>query len=152
NVGFCSWARRFFEPNRRVRATNATASMKSAVINLVRDVPVPPPVLTLDEVFRVHSRYVAGVATKLLGRDDEVDDVVQDVFLEARSRLDSLRDPAALRGWLATITVRTAVRKLRWRRVRSIFWSSEDVDYEAIASAAASPEQRLLLARVYRAL
>lgn len=128
--------------------------MKPAVIELVREAPVPPPVteLTLDAVFRAHSGYVAGVAIRLLGRDDEVDDLVQDVFLEAGKRLDSIRDTAALRGWLATITVRLAVRKLRWRRLRSVFWSADDVDYESIASEAASAEERLLLARVYRAL
>jgi RNA polymerase sigma-70 factor (ECF subfamily) len=126
--------------------------MKSAAIDLVREVPAPPPVLTLDEVFRAHARYVAGIATRLLGRDDEVDDLVQDVFLQVRGRLVTVRDPAAIRGWLATITVRLAVRKLRWRRLRAVFTSDEGVDYESIASTASSPEERLLLARVYRAL
>jgi RNA polymerase sigma-70 factor (ECF subfamily) len=126
--------------------------MKSTAIDLVREAPVPPPVLTLDGAFRMHSRYVAGVATRLLGRDDEVDDVVQDVFLQARSGLESIRDPGAIRGWLATITVRVAVRKLRWRKFRSVFSSGDGVDYEAIASPTASPEERLLLGRVYRVL
>jgi len=34
---------------------------------------------------------------------DDVDDLVQDVFLTAWRRLDDLRDPAAFGGWLAMI-------------------------------------------------
>jgi RNA polymerase sigma-70 factor (ECF subfamily) len=34
----------------------------------------------------------------------EVEDLVQDVFVSAWQRLDSLRDPAAFGGWLAMIT------------------------------------------------
>ncbi|MDF2696318.1 MAG: polymerase sigma factor RpoE [Labilithrix sp.] len=124
--------------------------MKSAAIDLMREVPATPR-LTLDEAFRTHSRYVAGIATRLLGRDDEVDDLVQDVFLQARGRLESLRDAGAIRAWLATITVRLAMRKLRWRRLRSVFWSNDGVD-ESVASASASPEDRLLVARIYRVL
>jgi transmembrane sensor len=39
--------------------------------------------LDIDALFMRHSPYVAAVALRLLGRDDEVDDVVQDVFLQA---------------------------------------------------------------------
>src|SRR6476469_6637719 len=35
----------------------------------------------LNQLIRAHSGYVASLAYRLLGRDDEVDDVVQDVFV-----------------------------------------------------------------------
>lgn len=47
----------------------------------------PPPSLELREVFRTHSAYVATLAFRLLGRDDEIDDMVQEVFLSALSGL-----------------------------------------------------------------
>jgi hypothetical protein len=62
----------------------------------------------LGSLFRVHGRYVAKVAARILGRDAEVDDVVQDVFLEAASGLQTIRDPQAACGWRATITIRRA--------------------------------------------
>jgi RNA polymerase sigma-70 factor (ECF subfamily) len=49
----------------------------------------------------VHGLLLARVGP-YLGRDD-VDDLVQDVFLTAWRRLGALRDPAAFGGWLATI-------------------------------------------------
>src|SRR5690349_8645681 len=37
----------------------------------------------LDELYRRYAPYVAVIATRILGRDDELDDLVQDVFLGA---------------------------------------------------------------------
>jgi RNA polymerase sigma-70 factor (ECF subfamily) len=54
------------------------------------------------DLYRRYARVVHGL---LLARIPfaEVDDLVQDVFLSAWKRLDSLRDPAAFGGWLAMI-------------------------------------------------
>ena len=60
----------------------------------------------LAELFRRYAPYVATIASKLLGRDDgELDDLVQDVFIEAHRGLGQLRDAHAAKGWLARITV-----------------------------------------------
>jgi RNA polymerase sigma-70 factor (ECF subfamily) len=54
---------------------------------------------------RLYERYARVVHGLLLARvaRDEVDDLVQDVFLSAWRRLDDLRDPAAFGGWIAMI-------------------------------------------------
>ena len=56
---------------------------------------------------RLYERYARMIHGMLLARVRrarmEVDDLVQDVFLTAWRRLDSLRDPAAFGGWLSTI-------------------------------------------------
>src|SRR5262245_66306706 len=80
--------------------------------------PAVAPPLTLDAAFRAHAGFVASVALRVLGRPSEVDDLVQDVFLCVLHRLGSLRDPGALRGWLAVITARLARRRLRSRRMK----------------------------------
>jgi len=108
--------------------------------------------LDLESAFRHYSRYVAAIATRLLGRDDEVQDVVQEVFLVALKGLARLREPDAIKGWLATLTVRTATRRLRLRRFRSFFGFDERIRYEALVSASASPEQHALLSRIYALL
>ncbi len=112
--------------------------------------PKRPP--TLEEAFRAHAHYVVAVATRLLGRDEEVDDLVQDVFLTAMRDLPSLRDPASLRSWLASITARKAHDRLRRRRLRSFLSLDSAPSYQEIADDAASPEQKALLARVYTVL
>lgn len=110
------------------------------------------PGLSCGEAYRRHAAYVAAIAMRLLGRDDEVDDVVQEVFLEAVRGLARVHDPLALRGWLATVTVRTARRRLHLRRLRGWLRLDPARDYEDVAAPGASPEQRVLLARVYRVL
>ena len=51
--------------------------------------------------------------------DADAHDVGQSVWLHLVERLDTLRDPAALAGWLATTTRRECTRVLRARRTRA---------------------------------
>src|SRR5689334_1289332 len=66
----------------------------------------------IASLFRQHARFVAWVALPILGRDEELNDIVQDVFMAAMRGLDRLRDPSAVREWLKIVTVRTARRHL----------------------------------------
>jgi RNA polymerase sigma-70 factor, ECF subfamily len=112
----------------------------------------PGAPLTLDAAFRAHAGFVASIALRVLGRPSEVDDLVQDVFLSVLPRLESLRDPTALRGWLAVITARLARRRLRSRRWKMWFGVEDGYDYGQLADTAASPQDRALLGELYRAL
>lgn len=106
----------------------------------------------LDALYRRYAPYVGVVATRLLGRDQEVDDLVQDVFLAALGGISRLRDPGAIKGWLAKVTVRSAVRRLRKRRLLLALQLTAADDYEQLAAPSATQEQRALLVAVYRAL
>jgi RNA polymerase sigma-70 factor (ECF subfamily) len=107
----------------------------------------------LAALYQRYAPYVASIATRLLGRDSEIDDLVQDVFVEAVRGIFKLRDPLAVKGWLAKVTVRLAVRRLRRRKLRqALQLGVEPVDYEQLAAPSATPEQRALIATIYRAL
>lgn len=114
--------------------------------------PAAAAPITLDAAFRAHAGFVAGVALRVLGRPSEVDDLVQDVFLRVLPRLGDLREPAALRGWLAVITARLARRRLRSRRWKVWLGMGGEHDYTELADGAASPQDRALLGELYRAL
>jgi RNA polymerase sigma-70 factor, ECF subfamily len=64
---------------------------------------------------RLYRDYFRMVHAMLLGRVPrrDVDDLVQDVFLTAFTRLNTLRDPVAFGGWLATIARNRATDHLR---------------------------------------
>lgn len=106
---------------------------------------------SLDSTYRVYSGYVAGIAFRLLGRDHEVDDVIQDVFLAAARGLGQIRDDAAVKGWLATVTVRLTMRRLRHRRLRG-FLGLDSVTENDIATTPSDPADRVLLVRIYAVL
>ena len=71
-----------------------------------------------DAFARLYDDYVRVVHAILLARVRrcDVDDLVQDVFLTAFTRLGALRDPAAFGGWLAAIARNRAVDHLRQSR------------------------------------
>jgi RNA polymerase sigma-70 factor, ECF subfamily len=71
-----------------------------------------------DAFTRLYNAYVRMVHAILLGRvpPRDVDDLVQDVFLAAYTRICELRDPAAFGGWLATIARNRATDYLRHTR------------------------------------
>jgi RNA polymerase sigma-70 factor, ECF subfamily len=108
--------------------------------------------MSLEDAFRRYASYVAAVAMRLLGRDDEIDDVVQEVFLEAARGLGQLRAPGAIKGWLATVAVRAAGRRLKRRRLRGWLGLDRCPDYEQIACKEARPDERALIARIYAEL
>jgi RNA polymerase sigma-70 factor (ECF subfamily) len=109
--------------------------------------------LEFAALFRRYAPYVARIGLRILGRPDEVDDLVQDVFLNVHRHLPALRDPGSVKAWLAAITVRAARRKLRKRRIVELFTRTrEEPDYGRIADEGASLEDRTHIAALFRAL
>ena len=106
----------------------------------------------LDDVYRRYCRYVAAVVLRLDGRHAEVDDLVQEVFVEAARGIRGLREPDAVKGWLATITVRVVRQRLRVRRLRRFLGLDPESDYAGLIDPSASPLDKLLVRAVYRVL
>jgi RNA polymerase sigma-70 factor, ECF subfamily len=105
-----------------------------------------------DAVFRRFAPYVATVARRLLGDESEVEDVVQDVFVEAHHGLASVREAAAVRGWLGRICVRRCVRRIRRQKLRRALSLETSPEYANLVAPGASPEQAALVLNVYRLL
>jgi RNA polymerase sigma-70 factor (ECF subfamily) len=64
------------------------------------------------ELYAQYARMVHGVLLARVSAAD-VDDLVQDVFLQAMQKLSGLRDPEAFGGWLASIARRRAADHFR---------------------------------------
>jgi RNA polymerase sigma-70 factor, ECF subfamily len=67
------------------------------------------------ELYRLHHAYVRGICRNIL-RDDSVDDLCQDTFLVAFTRLDSFQGNAKFRSWITRIAVNQCLMTLRQRR------------------------------------
>jgi RNA polymerase sigma-70 factor (ECF subfamily) len=104
-------------------------------------------------LFRRFAPYVGRIALSVLGSADEVEDVVQEVFVTAHRHLGTIRDRAATKAWLSRIAVREAARRLRRRRFKRILGIAGDVaDSPHLADHGATPEQRAMLLSIYRSL
>ena len=67
-----------------------------------------------NELVERFSRYVYAIAVRAYRLPEhDAEDVFQDVFARAYERLDSLRDDAAIRPWLAQLTRNACVDRLR---------------------------------------
>lgn len=108
-----------------------------------------------EVLFRRHGRMATGLAHRLLsGSGIDTDDLVQDAFVTAYCKLDTLREPEAFASWLGSIVVRTASKRLRRHRLRVRFGlaRAEPVDMDLIVSSAASPEIAVSLQQTYEVL
>ncbi len=104
----------------------------------------------LPVIYERYCRYVASIAARLLGREDEVRDVVQDVFVAAMEHMRDLERADSIKAWLGTITVNKATSRLRRRKVRQLF--GLDTSVYIPPTRPASPEQSAYLARIYQEL
>jgi RNA polymerase sigma-70 factor (ECF subfamily) len=90
-------------------------------------------------LFDRYSDDVERVLCRILGPDQEIVDLLQDVFVVALSSIDKLKNPDALRSWLTGIAVRKArkciLRRRRWSIVR-LLSPSDLPEREAITSPA----------------
>lgn len=79
-------------------------------------------------LYRRHARYVAGIVYRLMGNDSELEDVVQEGFVDASRALAQLSEPGDFRPWLARIVVRRVHKRLaRRRRFRWLVGAVGDV-------------------------
>jgi RNA polymerase sigma-70 factor, ECF subfamily len=67
-----------------------------------------------NELVQRFSRYVYAIAAQAFRlAPDEAEDVFQEVFARVFDRLGTLRDPAAVRPWIAQLTRRECIDRLR---------------------------------------
>ncbi len=108
-----------------------------------------------EMLYRRHAGTVLAMTTRLLGNRVEAEEIVQDTFLTAFERLETLRDPAAVGGWLGQIAVnlvRRRFRKLRLLRFLGLDRGADDATLEALADASVPADDRAELALVDRKL
>jgi RNA polymerase sigma-70 factor (ECF subfamily) len=95
---------------------------------------------------RLLQRYLRGcraVALAVTGSEDEADDVCQDGFITAITRIDECRDPERFGGWLLQIVRNRARNQLRSRAVRETWSLPEDATGDAVDPAAAAERTEL---------
>jgi RNA polymerase sigma-70 factor, ECF subfamily len=107
-----------------------------------------------EALFQRHCRLVIALSQRLLPHSPDADDLVQDAFVYAFHRLDSLQNPQAFAAWIASIVVRTASKRLRRQRLltRLGLQRNEPIDLDAIVSPSAPPEVVSELKGVYALL
>ena len=105
-----------------------------------------------EALFRRHAPRLNGFAFRVMGRDDEIDDLVQDTFIAALGSLERLEKPDAFASWIRGILVRQAYKKIRRRRMLArlgLGRAAGAIDLDGLASPTATPERAAEIHALY---
>lgn len=87
--------------------------------------------------------HVEKIVRAHLPRQEEIEDLMQDVFLKVFSRLEQFRGQVPFDHWVARIAVTTCIDKLRAHRTRpSVRWSDLADQERAALDALATTDER----------
>ena len=103
----------------------------------------------------LHARFAGEVnrmVWRLLGADQDHDDIVQHVFCKLLVSTDQVREAEKLGGWVRSVTVNAVYSELRKRSVRRLFLAAQAVQPEQFEDSVSNAESRQVLARVYTVL
>jgi RNA polymerase sigma-70 factor, ECF subfamily len=105
-----------------------------------------------EALFRRYVTLVNGLAFRVMGRDADLDDLVQDSFTEAWRCLPRLENPQAFSSWISAIVVRTAHKLLRRRKLANMLGlrRPDSIDFDALLSNSVPPDIEVELRAVYR--
>lgn len=108
------------------------------------------------EIVRAHEQRLRLVLVRVLDDDRDVEESVQDTFVQAWRHLDRYRGEAALFTWLYRIGMNTALARRRRAAPATVDLASLESHGAPLADAAAGPEEAVaagdLRARILAAL
>ena len=80
-----------------------------------------------DQIVLRHQRQVYAVALRMLGREDDAEEVAQEAFVRAYRAIKTFRQEAKLSTWLVSITMNLCRNRRRWwARRRQVMAASLD--------------------------
>lgn len=104
-----------------------------------------------EALYQRYARMVLALSQRILAGRDDADDLAQDAFVYAFTRLDTLQNPQAFHAWLRSIVVRTASKRLRRQRLltRLGLRRSEPIEPDSMISSEAPVDVAVELRHVY---
>ena len=96
-----------------------------------------------NEIVRTYRKRILGTIFRLIGRQEDVEDVGQEVFLRLYYSLEQLRTPEVFEPWLHRLTVNATYDYLRKQKRLESRMADLSEEQVAAADAAASGKQAL---------
>jgi RNA polymerase sigma-70 factor (ECF subfamily) len=136
----------------RAAATPSAVGARAALPPALTGHPGHPDRAEFEQLFREYERYVTSIGNRILGRNNGVDDLVQEVFLVIHQDFHKLRELSSVKAWLATIATRLAWRQRGRPGLHPHVQLAGEDELQPVESPGPSPEQHAdlsaLLARL----
>lgn len=84
--------------------------------------------LSFESLYKRYFGRVAAVVRQFKFTDAAADDLIQDVFVQAWQRLDSLSDPAAFGAWVSTIARNRCLNEIRKKKPSLVINTQDHLD------------------------
>jgi RNA polymerase sigma factor (sigma-70 family) len=82
------------------------------------------------ELYKLYAKAMYNVALRIVNDDDEAEDVLQEAFLDAFTRLESFRAETTFGLWLKQIVINKSINQLRKRKAEFVNLDGVDVPDE----------------------
>lgn len=101
------------------------------------------------ELYKRFQRMVLSISLKRLRNQDDAEELCQEVFMHAMTKLSQLREPVAFNNWLRQVTVRLSINQsVRRRSVASVepeILESTLADFASPVDASMEADRRELI-------
>lgn len=84
------------------------------------------------EIYKLYAKAMYNVALRIVNFEEEAEDVLQDAFLDAFTRIDGFKGDATFGLWLKQIVINKSINQLRKRKVEFVNIEEVDVAEESI--------------------
>lgn len=101
-------------------------------------------------LYERYSVHVRKVLVRIMGMDQELPDLINEVFFQALKSVDNINDGSRLKAWLTRIAVYVARGCIRKRSRKRWLFFSEDVESDALYHYSDKDESRAEMARAIR--
>lgn len=78
------------------------------------------------KIYELYSKAMFNVCYRMMNNREDAEDLLQEVFLQAFTKLDSFRFESSFGTWLKTITVRLCINAIHKRKVELVY--CEEID------------------------
>lgn len=84
------------------------------------------------EIYKLYAKAMYNVALRIVNFEEEAEDVLQEAFLDAFTRIDGFKGDATFGLWLKQIVINKSINQLRKRKVEFVNIEEVDVAEESI--------------------
>ncbi len=99
-------------------------------------------------LYRRNRQRIAGYITRIMGRSRAVEDLTQDVFLQAITHADQYRPTAKVTTWLYRIATNLSLNYMKRADVKRQAAQPEDAPLEVVDRRSEAPDQQMSLDEV----
>lgn len=97
----------------------------------------------MEALYLRYVHKITGISAKLLRHSADIEDVVQDTFIQAFRDMAQLKEPRFVKRWLVSIAIHRIHRRFRRRKIKRVLGLDRSIDDERLVdqTAVAAPQE-----------